>query len=1217
MIKGRNRQNKAMPWKSFLQNISSSKTIFLLMATIFIGFVIFRFIAIKTMKSSSDETYLYQFNNDIYGEFSIENNQTVLKNGQNIDIVHGKIQKEGKTILSPYTFVELNLNSIENKKAVYQLLPNKKEHSISLFTRSNWFEIIGGEFSGKEGDSIISLKKGDKPSLMIINSDLDNNLYRANTLKIIALKKGYYYQSIDNKRIEIPFYNGSLKKIRDKDIWYGLDSVEIDDRGYITNGKEIIKISLGSKNKSVLVNLKPKRYNLTKAKTLEVSIVNNNTPSSKMKLVYHKGLEEKKLSYNYIRIAQLLIKHEVSDAKVTIEKHIDNENFLKKELSELIEDIDPESKYLEKYHEKRKNLNPYDAEKLGNELLKYVIEGDYYRVKRVLLMGADVNVLNGDGENLLSVVFSEQKEYLTVPQEMKFTNNRLVIRGNQKAFKWDDYGNSDRYFPIDVPVLYKPLTPRKEHLRVNELNQFLDVTHMNGLWLSIENAEVFYSRVPDSFIQKAIVDYKKSPPLFLYDEDMKGQFVAPSINLKGKFFYKIKTAKNRKISVAFNGKIRVNGEVISENYNSITPFYKRYAINTGNNGEVVLEVDMIERPLLCGVIFESNEKIDSLQYSYGWGNFKKFEIIDKGSKYFYRLEEDSSKPFKKYSLKVKADSSYDLKYFGDDKTYSVGKQIKKFRYSPSLSCLVKEHKKDFLSLYDKDNMLEIIPKDYKEHGLRAKEKEIDIVGDIDKEDKRSQDILSKKLLPIYGDGQRFGLTAKGVKADELTLDAKFSKKVADIFEEVIEPLKSKRHRQEREKYNTILEGSVVVLKDGGQNDLSVVSMYSYPYPNKLDINNTERYNQEIFRYMLMDEFSNAKSSIRNRALDMRIRPGSTFKIVTAITGFKEGVIKLLDSKLKKNIEGRQDINNTKFRNKTRVDMKLKNFSFSNGYTERTRGATFKNSFKYSYNVYFGYLSLLLNHKLDKGFKKELYPISHDKTQKEKEFPLLRVANELQFNKPIYLSKEKKIFAYPSIFPENFVLSKELADAGIGQFEVAVTPMQMAIVANSIRSASVVIPKIIKDEESQVIDDEFIEPRTQKEIQEAMGLVVGDREGTAKCAFYHNRFFNEAISKNKNIKYKKNRVKVPCVKYRRKFKKINPKDLSLLDLKVYGKTGTAEKGKGKLYDGWFIAYTKSKKGDIIVATVVRNSGTGGTYSATITKKVIEAWYGDSLIKKKGK
>jgi len=44
----------------------------------------------------------------------------------------------------------------------------------------------------------------------------------------------------------------------------------------------------------------------------------------------------------------------------------------------------------------------------------------------------------------------------------------------------------------------------------------------------------------------------------------------------------------------------------------------------------------------------------------------------------------------------------------------------------------------------------------------------------------------------------------------------------------------------------------------------------------------------------------------------------------------------------------------------------------------------------------------------------------------------------------------------------------------------------------------------------------------------------------------------------------------------------------------GKIGTCKKGTGNFYDGWFISFTKSKKyGDIVVATVVRNSGTGGT------------------------
>ena len=1190
----RDKENSSKNRDTILLALFSSKNIFLLFTILFLIFVSLRFWTIKNIDINAHENYLYSFDGDIYKEFYIENNQT-------IEIVDKKGEESRRRALTPYSFVTLNLDKKEEKKAVYQLIPDKKEHTISLFTRSNWFEIIGGAFRSENGDSIIRLKKGDRPTIMILNSDRDSNLYRAKKLRVVALQGGYYYQSIENEKIEIPLYSGSLTRLRDREVWSSLKSIEIDDRGYITNGKEIIKISLGSKNKSLLVSTKPKKYSLTKAKTIEVSVVDKNTPSSLLELVSQRGLEEKKLSYDYIRIAHLLIKNGIANAKNSIDKYVDDGNFLKKELTDLTESIN--SKHLEKLKIKREKLSPVERDKLGKELLKYVIEGDYYRVKKLIMMGADVNVLGSDEVDLLSLVLAQQKYYLTVPQQMKFIDDKLIIRGNEKVFKYKIAEGS--YFPTDVPILDKPMTPRKESLRVDKLNAFLDVTHMNGLWVSDKSAEVFYSRDRNSFIHNAIVNYKKAPPLFLYDGEIGGKFIAPPVNIKGKFYYKIKTNQKR-VSVAFNGKIRINENLISQNHNSILPFKNRYTIDT-QSGEVVLEVNMINRPLLCGVVFESDERIESLEYSFGWDNFKKFEISNNGSRYIYRLQSNSSEPFKKYSLKVKADRTYDVTYLGDNKSYGVGRDITKFNYSPSMSCLAKEHKESFLSLYDRDNMLEIIPKDYKKSGLRLKEPKAEIIGEIDEDDNITMDILSKELLPIYGDGMRFGLTSKGVTAEELTLDARFSKKVADIFEDVIEPLKSKKEQKRRDSYNTTLEGAVVVLKDDGENDLSVVAMYSYPYPESLSVKDKESYNQEIFRYMLLDEFNNAKSSIRNRALDMRIRPGSTFKIVTAITGFKEGMIPLLDKKLRKNIEGRQDINGSKFRKDSKVDITLKNFSFANGFTERTNGATFKNSFKYSYNVYFGYLSLLLNHKLDNGFRKELYPISRDKSEREKEFPLLAVANQLQFNQPIYLSKEKNIFAYPSMFPNNFVLSKEVADVGIGQFEVAVTPMQMAIVANSVRSGAVVIPKILNEEESQVVDEKFITPETQQEIQEAMGLVVADREGTAKCAFYHKQFFDEAIAQNRKIKRKRNRVKVPCVKYRNRFKGINPNSFNLSDVKVYGKTGTAEKGKGSLYDGWFIAYTKSKRGDIVVATVVRNSGTGGTYSATITKKVIEAWY----------
>jgi cell division protein FtsI/penicillin-binding protein 2 len=187
------------------------------------------------------------------------------------------------------------------------------------------------------------------------------------------------------------------------------------------------------------------------------------------------------------------------------------------------------------------------------------------------------------------------------------------------------------------------------------------------------------------------------------------------------------------------------------------------------------------------------------------------------------------------------------------------------------------------------------------------------------------------------------------------------------------------------------------------------------------------------------------------------------------------------------------------------------------------------------------------------------------------------------------------------------LAKEVADTGIGQFEVAATPMQMAIVANTIRTTSITYPTILKNEASQTIHKGFISPYAQQEIKEAMYQVVNSKEGTAKCAFLHENFYQEALAYNRNIKDPSQQMWVPCAGYRYKFKAVNPNAFTLKDVKVYGKTGTAEKGKGKLYDGWFVAFTKSPRGDIVVATVVRNSGTGGTYSATITKRIIESWY----------
>ncbi|HHD80776.1 MAG TPA: hypothetical protein ENK99_04130, partial [Campylobacterales bacterium] len=180
------------------EKLFSSKRVFLLLFFIFIVLVIVRFLAINGLDTSSKDRYLYQFDGDIYANFYIENNQTIFSN------------KNKKTVLYPYSFVELNPNG---HKAIYQLLPDKQGHTISMFTHPKWFEIIGGDYKSRDGDSIIRLNRNDTPSLLIFNANKKRSLLSADRLKVIALKEGYYYHSLDNKKYSIPIYSGSLNNI--------------------------------------------------------------------------------------------------------------------------------------------------------------------------------------------------------------------------------------------------------------------------------------------------------------------------------------------------------------------------------------------------------------------------------------------------------------------------------------------------------------------------------------------------------------------------------------------------------------------------------------------------------------------------------------------------------------------------------------------------------------------------------------------------------------------------------------------------------------------------------------------------------------------------------------------------------------------------------------------------------------------------------------------
>ncbi len=167
-------------------------------------------------------------------------------------------------------------------------------------------------------------------------------------------------------------------------------------------------------------------------------------------------------------------------------------------------------------------------------------------------------------------------------------------------------------------------------------------------------------------------------------------------------------------------------------------------------------------------------------------------------------------------------------------------------------------------------------------------------------DRNTTNILDK-LLPIYGDGKSFGLLAKrGVEESKLTVDKRFSLKIADIFEKEIKALLNSSSKMVNLKRNReIIEGAVVVMRIGkGKREL--VGLFSYPYPKFKNLEREKIINALRYRY----------SKIRNRAFDLLVHPGSTFKIITSATLLNSFKRDKLDFKV---LKGREDLFETPFR----------------------------------------------------------------------------------------------------------------------------------------------------------------------------------------------------------------------------------------------------------------------------------------------------------------
>jgi peptidoglycan glycosyltransferase len=142
--------------------------------------------------------------------------------------------------------------------------------------------------------------------------------------------------------------------------------------------------------------------------------------------------------------------------------------------------------------------------------------------------------------------------------------------------------------------------------------------------------------------------------------------------------------------------------------------------------------------------------------------------------------------------------------------------------------------------------------------------------------------------------------------------------------------------------------------------------------------------------------------------------------------------------------------------------------------------------------------------------------------------------------------------------------------GIGQDKLAVTPLQMAMVAAAVANGGVLMkPRLgtkVIDRDGRVTDDvtpqrqtRVMQRRTAQQVGGMMGSVV--REGTGTAA-------------------------------------------ALSGIDVAGKTGTAQVGED-LNQVWFIAFAPAGRPRIAIAvTVERSDGTGGEVAAPIAKRVLE-------------
>jgi penicillin-binding protein A len=167
-------------------------------------------------------------------------------------------------------------------------------------------------------------------------------------------------------------------------------------------------------------------------------------------------------------------------------------------------------------------------------------------------------------------------------------------------------------------------------------------------------------------------------------------------------------------------------------------------------------------------------------------------------------------------------------------------------------------------------------------------------------------------------------------------------------------------------------------------------------------------------------------------------------------------------------------------------------------------------------------------------------------------------------------------AATSRFPAN-PDKPQTAQSAIGQFDVAVTPLQMAMVAAGVANNGVVMRPYLVDE-IRAPDLTTVRETKPEQLSEAVPPAVATQLQSMMVDVVNNGTGENA--------------QIPGVV-------------------VGGKTGTAQRGEGQKPDAWFISFASAGERQVAVAVVIENGAenaadiSGGRLAAPIAKDVMEA------------